>query len=172
MSLQSTNSGPGGAAIKTRLHIFSLSMLPTIGSAIDPEIQFARTTQLWLPGTNKTHIVEVIINNVGSGWVLANDSVKVEISSPALNTVSPGYINRLQPGNQVKVQIGVVNANGVLPGKTGNATVIVSGIGLTPATHSMPPLEPYPMRLPTNLSILTRLHLGTMGRNMGYQSTG
>ena len=61
-----SNSSPGGAAIKIRLHIFSLSMLPTIGSAADLEIQFARTTQLWLPGTNKTQIVEVIINNVGS----------------------------------------------------------------------------------------------------------
>ena len=60
-----SNSSPRGAAIKIRLHIFSLSMLPTIGSATDLEIQFART-QLWLPGTNKTQIVEVIINNVGS----------------------------------------------------------------------------------------------------------
>jgi alpha-L-fucosidase len=41
-----SNSGPGGAAIKTRLYFFSLSMLPVIGSAIDLEIQFARTTQL------------------------------------------------------------------------------------------------------------------------------
>jgi alpha-L-fucosidase len=54
----------------------------------------------------------------------------VEISSPGLNAVSPGYINRLQPGDQAKVQIGVVNADGGSPGTTGNATVIVSGIGI------------------------------------------
>jgi alpha-L-fucosidase len=88
-------------------------MLPAIGSATDLEIQFARTTQLWLPGTNKTQIVEVIINNFGSECVLANNSVTVEISSPGLNTVSLGYINRLQPGDQAKVQIGVVNADGL-----------------------------------------------------------
>ena len=126
----SSNSGPGGAAIETRLHIFSLSMLPATGSAIDLEIQFARTTQLWLPGTNKTQIVEVIINNVGSEGVLANNSVQVEISAPGLKTVTPGYINRLQPGDQAKVQVGVVNADGVSTGTTGSATAIVSGTGV------------------------------------------
>jgi alpha-L-fucosidase len=38
-----SNSSPGGAAVKIRLHIFSLSVLPAIGSATDLEIQFART---------------------------------------------------------------------------------------------------------------------------------
>jgi alpha-L-fucosidase len=141
-----SNSGPGGAAIETRLHIFSLSMLPATGSAIDLEIQFARTTQLWLPGTNKTQIVEVIINNVGSQWILANNSVKVEVSSPGLQIATPGYINRLQPGDQAKVQVGVINANGVSTGTTGNATVIVSGAGVNAsytfnATFGIAPYE-------------------------------
>jgi len=125
-----SNSGPGGAAINTRLHIFSLSMLPATGSAIDLEVQFARTTQLWLPNTNKTQIVEVIIDNVGSEWVLENNSVKVEVSSPGLKTVVPGYIYRLQPGDQAKVQVGVVNADGVPTGTIGKATVDVSGAGV------------------------------------------
>jgi alpha-L-fucosidase len=125
-----SNSGPGGAAINTRLHIFSLSMLPATGSAIDLEVQFARTTQLWLPNTNKTQIVEVIIDNVGSEWVLANNSVKVEVSSSGLKTVAPGYIYRLQPGDQAKVQVGVVNAAGVPTGKSGEATIVVSGAGV------------------------------------------
>lgn len=47
--------------------------------------------------------MEVIINKVGSDWVLANNSVKVEISSPGYKTVVPGYIKRLQPGDQAKV---------------------------------------------------------------------
>jgi alpha-L-fucosidase len=128
---EGSNSGPGGAAIQTRLHIFSLSMLPATGSGIDLEIQFARTTQLWSPGTNKTQIIEVIINNVGSEWVLANNSVKVEISSSGLQIITPGYIDRLRSGDQAKVQVGVVNAAGVLAGTTGTATVIVSGTGVS-----------------------------------------
>ena len=125
-----SNSGPGGAAIRTRLHLFSVSVLPATGNAIDLEVQYARSTQLWLPGTNKTQIVEVIINNVGSAWVLANNSVKVEVSSPGYETVTPGYINRLQPGDQAKVQVGVVNAAGISSGTIGNATIMVSGIGV------------------------------------------
>lgn len=113
-----------------KLHIFSLSMLPATGSAINLKVQMARTTQLWLPNTNKTQIVEVIIDNVGSEWVLANNTVKVEVSSPKLKTVVPGYIHRLQPGDQAKVQVGVINADGVLAGTSGHATVVVSGAGV------------------------------------------
>ena len=126
-----SNSGPGGAAINTRLHLFSVSVLPATGRAIDLEIQYARSTQLWLPETNKTQIVEVIINNVGSDWVLANNSVKVEVSSNGYDTVSPGYITRLQPGDQAKVQVGVMNAAGVASGTFGDAIVKVSGNGVS-----------------------------------------
>jgi alpha-L-fucosidase len=50
-----SNSGPGGAAIKTRLHLFSVSVLPATGAAVvDLEVQYARSTQLWMPDTNKT----------------------------------------------------------------------------------------------------------------------
>ncbi|KUJ24113.1 glycoside hydrolase [Mollisia scopiformis] len=125
-----SNSGPGGAAVKTRLHLFSVSMLPAAGSNIDLQAQYARSTQLWLPGTNKTQIVEVIINNVGSEWVLANNSVQVSVSSPGLETVAPGYIKRLQPGDQARVQVGVVNADGVAAGSSGSATVVITGVGV------------------------------------------
>lgn len=126
-----SNSGPGGAAIKTRLHLFSVSVLPATGAAaVDLEVQYARSTQLWMPDTNKTQIVEVIINNVGSQWVLANNSVQVSVSSAGYQTVVPGYVKRLRPGDQAKVQVGVINAVGVVQGTTGNATVLVTGAGV------------------------------------------
>ena len=128
-----SNSGPGGAAIQTRLHLFSVSLLPVAGSSRDLEIQFARSTQLWLPGSNKTQIIEVTVNNIGSEWILANHSVKVTVSSSGYETVVPGYISRLRPGDQAKVQVGVVNSVGVQPGTIGNATVLISGIGVTSA---------------------------------------
>jgi alpha-L-fucosidase len=126
-----SNSGPGGAAIKTRLHLFSISVLPaTAAAALDLEVQYARSTQLWMSDTNKTQIVEVIINNVGSQWVLANNSVQVSVSSAGYQTVVPGYVKRLRPGDQAKVQVGVINARGVVQGTTGNATVLVTGAGV------------------------------------------
>ncbi|CZR55229.1 uncharacterized protein PAC_05116 [Phialocephala subalpina] len=141
-----SNSGPGGAAVKTRLHLFSVSMLPATGSGIDLEVQYARSTQLWMEGTNKTQIVEVVINNVGQEWVLSNNSARVSISSPGYETVVPGYIKRLQPGDQVRVQVGVVNAGGVATGTVGEATVVVNGVGVDSsyafnATYGIAPYE-------------------------------
>jgi alpha-L-fucosidase len=83
-----------------------------------------------MPATYKTQIVEVIINNVGSQWVLANNSVRVSISSPGYQTVVPGYIKRLRPGDQAKVQVRVVNARGTVRGSTGNAMVLVTRAGV------------------------------------------
>lgn len=125
-----SNSGPGGAAIKTRLHLFSVSVFPATGDSIDLEVQYARSTQSWFPGTNKTQIVEVTVNNVGSEWVLTNNSVKITVSSPGFETVTPGYISRLRPGDQAKVQVGVKNSAGTDLGTYGNATVLVSGKGV------------------------------------------
>lgn len=73
-----------------------------------------------------------IINNVGSQWVLANNRVQVTVSSPGYQIVIPGYIKRLRPGDQAKVQVGVANAGGVAQGCNGNATVLVTGAGVVP----------------------------------------
>jgi alpha-L-fucosidase len=147
------NNSPKGEDIDTRLHIFSVSMLPAMSSGTDLQVQYARSTQSWLPGTNKTQIVEVAVNNVGSEWVLANSSVKLEVSSPGYKTVIPGYktvipgyIRRLQPGDQARVQVGVENAEGAPAGSTGSATVVISGVGVNSshafnATFGIAPYE-------------------------------
>ncbi|KAF8865386.1 glycoside hydrolase [Acephala macrosclerotiorum] len=143
-----SNSGPGGAAVKTRLHLFSVSMLPATGSGagIELEVQYARSTQMWMEGTNKTQIIEVVIDNVGEEWVLSKNGVKVLISSPGYQIMVPGYIKRLRPGDQARVQVGVVNADGVAAGTVGNATVVVSGVGVNSsytfnATYGIAPYE-------------------------------
>lgn len=125
------SNSPGGAAQTTRLHIFAVSLVPATGFGISLEVQHARSTQTWFEGTNKTQIVEVRINNAGDEWVLANNSVRVTIQSPGLTTVVPGVINRLRPGDQAVVQVGVVNTNGTVPGSTGEATVLISGAGVS-----------------------------------------
>jgi alpha-L-fucosidase len=125
-----SSSGPGGAAEKTRLHVFAISLVAATGTGINLQVQLARKTQTWIDGTNKTQIVEARINNVGQAWVLANSSVEVTVSSPGLRTVVPGVINRLRPGDQAIVQIGVVNADDTEPGTTGPATLEINGVGV------------------------------------------
>ncbi|KAK4624790.1 Tissue alpha-L-fucosidase [Fulvia fulva] len=123
-------NGPGAAAQNTRLHIFAVSMVPATGTGIELEAQLARSTNLWFEGTNKTQIVEVRVNNVGSQWILANDTVKVTVSAEGLETVIPGVINRLRPGDQAIVQVGVDAAADVQPGSAAEASVQLSGAGL------------------------------------------
>ncbi|KAK5137926.1 hypothetical protein LTR08_006695 [Meristemomyces frigidus] len=129
-------NGPGGASQDTRLHLFAVSLVPADGSGVGLGVQYARSTQMWMEGTNKTQIMEVTINNIGSEWVLANNTVAVSISSPGLTTVVPGVITRLRPGDQAIVRVGVVNANGTAPGTTGQATVEISGSGLQTSPYS------------------------------------
>lgn len=123
------SSGPGGGSENTKLHVFAVSLVPANGAGIKLEIQQARTTNMWLDGTDKTQIVQVVINNVGDRWIYANDSVQVTITAPGLKTVQAGVVHRLRPGDQAKVQVGVVNTNGVAAGTKGLAHVTVSGNG-------------------------------------------
>jgi alpha-L-fucosidase len=125
-----SNSGPGGAAITTRLHIFAMSLVaaqePGMYNNLKLEVQYARSTKNWLPGTNKTQIVEVLVNNLGPEWILSNNTMNVTVHSNGVETVQPGKIKRLRPGDQVMVEVGVENNVGVKPGSHGNATVILS----------------------------------------------
>ncbi|KAI1852699.1 hypothetical protein JX266_002240 [Neoarthrinium moseri] len=140
-------NGPGGATEETRLHIFAVSLVPAAGSGISLDVQYARSTKTWFEGTNKTQIVEVLVNNAGDEWVLANNSVKVTVSASGLQTVNPGTINRLRPGDQAQVKVGVVNTDGTAPGTSGTATVHIEGNGVNTsysfnATYGIASYEP------------------------------
>lgn len=121
------DSGPGGSEIETKLHIFSVSLLPVSDEpGLQLEVQQARTTQKWIQGTNKTQIVEVVVNNVGQEWLANNNSVEIIVEAEGLRTVEPAKIVRLRPGDQAIVEVGVVNNEEVPEGSTGQASVILS----------------------------------------------
>ncbi|KIM94614.1 glycoside hydrolase family 29 protein [Oidiodendron maius Zn] len=121
------------------MHIFALSVTPASNwhtSGPQLEVQFARSTQKWVDGTNKTQIIEVVVNNIGSDFVLLDHSVTLTIESRGLETVTKGTIKRLHPGDQAIVEIGVVNKRGVKAGSSGNATVIISGQGMSSCSYT------------------------------------
>lgn len=124
------SNGPGGATQETRLHIFAVTMIPATGSGISLEVQHARSTNTWMEGSDKTQIFEITVNNVGKQWVLANNSVKVTVSASGVQTVVPGLINRLRPGDQAIVEVGVVNVDETEAGTSGEATVRIEGMGV------------------------------------------
>ena len=144
---EGSSNGPGGAAQDTRLHIFSLSLLQANGSGMNLNVRYARSTQMWMEGTNKTQLVEATIDNTGTEWILANQSVRINVDSPGLSTAVPGVINRLRPGDQARVQIGVINKPGIAEGTTGPATIQISGAGVNAsstfnATYGIAPYTP------------------------------
>ncbi|OJJ34742.1 hypothetical protein ASPWEDRAFT_109536 [Aspergillus wentii DTO 134E9] len=132
-------TSPGGASIDTKLHIFALSVLPVLeASAHKPqlEIQYARSAQKWVEGSNKTQIIEVAVNNAGSAFVLRNNTVHLRVESPGLETVSEATLKRLGPGDQALVEIGVRNKHGIDAGSTGPATIVISGKGVVSSNYT------------------------------------
>jgi alpha-L-fucosidase len=89
-----------------------------------------------MEGTDKEQIIEVIINNVGSEFVLRNHNVRVRVDSPGLETVTEGIIKRLGPGDQAIVEIGVRSCKGVKAGKSGPATVVIKGQHASPSKYT------------------------------------
>jgi alpha-L-fucosidase len=80
-----------------RLHVFAMSLVAaSSGDANETtlEVQYVRSTQKWMERQgdvdSKTQIFEAVVNNVGDGWVLAEQDVKVIIESDEVETVVPG----------------------------------------------------------------------------------
>ncbi|GAB7354128.1 hypothetical protein MBLNU459_g4691t1 [Dothideomycetes sp. NU459] len=95
-----------------RLHIFSISLWK--GSAV--QIQSVRPTQKWIG--NGTQVVEVTINNSGSDCV-SGHGLNVSITAPGMKTLVKGSLKRLCPGDQKRVNVGVVGK------MNGTATVVL-----------------------------------------------
>ncbi|KAF2650903.1 glycoside hydrolase family 29 protein [Lophiostoma macrostomum CBS 122681] len=129
---------PGGASIKARLHIFALTLLPAAPEPKGPvlSVQYARSTQKWIEGSQKTQVFEVVVNNAGLEHVLKNHSITVSIDSPGVETVESGYIKRLRVGDQVRVPVGVRNKAGIVAGTSGHATVVISGRGINSSEYT------------------------------------
>jgi alpha-L-fucosidase len=134
-----SDMGPGEASIGTRLHIFSLSLIASPAKIIDGprlNVRHARSTQNWMEGTNKTQIVEVTVANTGSGFILRNHSVSVEVQSSRFRTVRPGLVKRLAPGDQVVVEVGVDSEQGIDTWQQEDAHVVVHGLGIASEKYS------------------------------------
>ncbi|KAH7929517.1 glycoside hydrolase family 29 protein [Leucogyrophana mollusca] len=121
---------PETANTANRLHIFALSMTPSVvpsGQPSGPELS-VRSTQFstrWEDvGSQRAQAVVVTLANLlpGSLATSVNASIdskyQIEVTGPGVTTVAPGVLYRLMPADQARVDVLVLNNNG-----TGNATV-------------------------------------------------
>ncbi|KAI1773778.1 glycoside hydrolase family 29 protein [Hypoxylon cercidicola] len=89
-----------------RLHVFAIS-LRNGGSAI-VDVQAVHPTQKWLD--SGAQIVEVTVNNAGAECI-AGSGLTLSLSGDCVETVDPGHIKRLCPGDQKTVIVGVKAAS-------------------------------------------------------------
>lgn len=86
-----------------RVHVFSMSIWES--EATSPvQIQTVRPTQKWT--TAGSQVVEVTINNIGTECV-SGSGLSVSLEGSGVSTVEQGFMKRLCPGDQKRVDVGV-----------------------------------------------------------------
>lgn len=106
----------------SRIHLFSVSLYKQTGV----QVQFLRPTQKH--DVHRVQTVEVVVDNAGPGWI-SGAGVEVSFSGPGIETITPGFIKRLRPGDQKKINVGVIGC--------GNVTATVHLTGSINATYVM-----------------------------------
>lgn len=97
---------PDTSALDSRLHIFALSLWQ--GSGI--QVQYVRPTQKFTG--ERVQVVELVVNNAGPEWI-SGEGVEISIQAPGILTLEPAKIVRLRPGDQKKVNVGVIGCGNV-----------------------------------------------------------
>ncbi|THX80725.1 putative alpha-L-fucosidase [Aureobasidium pullulans] len=83
-----------------RLHVFAVSLWE--GSGVS--VQSVRPTQKWIG--NGTQIVEVTVNNAGTECV-SGAGLNITLSGGNITAANPGFLKRLCPGDQKRVNVGI-----------------------------------------------------------------
>jgi alpha-L-fucosidase len=92
-----------------RIHVFAVSLWENDDGAT-AGVQNVRPTQKWVDsGEAKSQVVEVVMNNAGAECV-HGEGLTVSIQGDHVQTVEPGYIKRLCPGDQKSVQVSVTGS--------------------------------------------------------------
>ncbi|MEU8972456.1 alpha-L-fucosidase [Streptomyces monashensis] len=112
---------------QTSLHVFALTLQPVAdGRALALRGPHSTPSLLEPSGAQS---VEATVVNAGTVAVLAADDVAVAVDVPGARTVQPARVRRLDPGEQVRVRIGIRNRPGTPPGTRQDGTVTVTGRG-------------------------------------------
>ncbi|KAL5425143.1 hypothetical protein PMIN04_002805 [Paraphaeosphaeria minitans] len=91
-----------------RIHMFAASFWENDGPSVG--VQNVRPTQKWVDlGDTRSQVVEVILNNGGTECV-HGDGLTVSFKGNDIETVQPGRIKRLCPGDQKSIQVSVTGS--------------------------------------------------------------
>ncbi|KAF2673742.1 glycoside hydrolase [Microthyrium microscopicum] len=95
-------------------------------------VESARATESWPEGlNNKTRIIQVVVTNIGQKTVIRSQKVRVTVRAEGIGMLKGyGYINRLLPGDQATVDVGVVFPDITDVQKNLQAHIYFSGEGI------------------------------------------
>lgn len=121
-----------------RVHVFSMSLVvgdspAASGGGAAVEVQSVRPTQKWTEAGNQ--IIEITVNNAGSQCV-SGSGLTVSLEGLGFSTAEAGFVKRLCPGDQKRVNIGVsgsANSTTVtvaLYGDSSNQTASFPGVNI------------------------------------------
>ncbi|MEN3306509.1 MAG: alpha-L-fucosidase [Micromonosporaceae bacterium] len=121
---------PGTAS----LHVFALSLQPVVsGSAVRLTGAAGTTGQIRYAPGRWAQVVRATVLNVGSEWITSRHPLTVSVSGPGVRTVVPAVIRTLAPGEQARVEVGILSPT--LPAGTPvDGTVRVAGTGVSAST--------------------------------------
>ena len=128
ITLPSTAAPAPGVA---SLHVFAVSLQPAVVGAAARITGAAGTTRRmrYAPG-RWAQIVDATVVNVGSQWITSRRPLTVNVAADGVRTVVPAVIETLAPGEQTRVEVGIVSPR--LPaGDPIDATVRVAGAGVS-----------------------------------------
>ena len=92
-----------------RIHVFAVSVWEG-GERRGVHVQSVRPTQKWVDvDGERAQAVEVLVNNAGSTCV-HGDGLSVSVRGGGVETVQPGHIKRLCPGDQKTVTVAVTGS--------------------------------------------------------------
>jgi alpha-L-fucosidase len=110
-------------ATSGRIHLFAASLWGS-DDATGVGIQGVRPTQKWVDhGNVRGQVVEVLVNNAGSECA-HGDGLVISIEGDGIQTLEPGRIKRLCPGDQKSVRIPVTGAGE----KSVNVTILYQNV--------------------------------------------
>ncbi|MEW2292844.1 alpha-L-fucosidase [Streptomyces sp. NPDC006743] len=119
---------------RTALHVFALTLQPVAqGRAL--VLRDARSTASLLEASG-AQSVEATVVNAGTVPLLADDALSVRVDVDGARTVAPARIRRLDPGEEVRVRVGIRNRPGTAPGTVRDGTVSVTGRGTRAAART------------------------------------
>jgi alpha-L-fucosidase len=114
------------AANTASLHVFALTLIQTSPQSYAAQILSVRSTTRQIPnGSGLAQVVEAVVQNAGTQWFSPSNSALLTLGAANIQTVVPGVVSKLAPGEQTIVEVGITKSSSIADGTQLNANLLV-----------------------------------------------